>query len=61
MSRVSTEEFWTWEKLDTIKYDRHTYLAMDKCVDFERGLWLELVKFMWRKHQSVYQDHMKYV
>ena len=33
----------------------------DKCVDFERELWFELGKCMWRKHRSVYQDHMKYV
>ena len=42
-------------------YDGHYYLARDKCVDFGRELWFELVKFMWRKHRSVYQYHMKYV
>ena len=35
-SRVSTEDFWTWVKTDTIGYDGHPYLAIDNCVDFER-------------------------
>ena len=61
LSRVSTEDFWTWEKSDTIRYDGHAYLAINNCVDFERELWFELVKCMWRKHRSVYQYHMKYV
>ena len=58
---VSTEEFWTWAKTDTIGYDGHPYLAIDKCVDFKRELWFKLEKYMWRKHQSIYQDNMKYV
>ena len=61
LSIVSTEELWTWMKTDTIGYDGHLYLAIDKCVDFERELWFELENCMWRKHQSVYQDHMNYV
>ena len=60
LSGVSTEAFWTWEKLDTIGYDGNAYLEIDKCVDFERKLWFELVKCMCRKHRSVYQYHMKY-
>ena len=61
MSRLSTEEFWTWEKTDTPGYDGHPYLDNDKCIDFERELQFDLGKCTWRKHQSVYQDHMKYV
>ena len=34
---------------------------MDKCVDFERGVWFELGECMWIKHRSVYQDHLKYI
>ena len=30
-------------------------------MDFERGFWFELGKCMWRKHRSVYQDHLRYV
>ena len=42
-------------------YDGHPFLDQDKFVDFERGLWFELVKFICRKHRSVYQYHMKYI
>ena len=48
-------------KSDTIRYDGHAYLAIDKCVDYERELWFDLVKCMWRKYQTVYLDRMKYV
>ena len=61
LSGVSAEEFWTWVKTDTIGYAGNPYLAIDKCVKFERELWFELGKCMRRKHRSVYQDHMKYV
>ena len=42
-------------------YDGHYHIDMDKSVGFERELWFELGECMWRKHRSVYQDHMKYV
>ena len=58
---LSTDEFWYWAKKDSIGYDVHVYLGIDKCVDFKRELWFELGKFMWRNHWSVYQDHLKYV
>ena len=58
---VSIEDFWTGEKSDTIGYDGHAYLGINKCVEFERELWFDVEKCMWRKNQSVYQDHMKYV
>ena len=58
LTELSSEYFWTWENTDTTGYDRHAYLTLDKCVDFERELWFELVKCMWRNHRSVYQDHI---
>ena len=61
MNGIAAEEFWTWEKTDTTGYDGRPYLDIDKFVDFERELWFELGKYVWRKHRSVYQDHMKYV
>ena len=61
LAGIPTEDIWTWTKKDTTEYDGNEYLARDKCIDFERELWLELGKCMWRKYQSVYQDHMKYV
>ena len=53
LSGVSTEDFWNWAKTDTIGYDEHPYLTIDKCDKFERELWFELGKCMWRKHRSV--------
>ena len=61
MIRLFMEDFWNWAKTDNSGYDGYPYLANDKCVEFERELWFELGKCMWRKHRSVYQDHMKYV
>ena len=57
---ISTEDFWNWAKTDTIGYDGKPYLAIDKCVNFDKNLWFELGKCMWWKHRSVYQYHMKY-
>ena len=59
LSRISTEDFWTWVKLDTIGYDGHAYLAIDKCVGFKKELWFKLGKGMWRKHQRTFRDHAK--
>ena len=61
LTGLSAEDFWTWEKIDTMGCYGHDYLAVDKCVEFERELWFKLWKCMWRKHRSVYQYHMKYV
>ena len=61
MSGLSIEDFWTWAKTDTTGYYGHPYLSNDKCVKFEKDVWLDLGKCMWRRHRSVYQDHMKYV
>ena len=52
LTRLSAEDFWTWEKTDTMGYDGHDYLARYKCVDFDRELWFELGKCMWRKNRS---------
>ena len=34
---------------------------MEKCVDFKKDIWFELGKCMWRKHHSIFQDHLKYI
>ena len=61
LTGIAVGYLWTWVKTDTMGYDGHDYLARDKCVDFERELWLYLGKCVWRNHWSVYQDHMNYV
>ena len=61
MNGLAAEYFWTGAKTDTTGYEGHPYLAIYNLVDFERKLWFELGKCMWRKHRSVYQYHMNYV
>ena len=36
LAGLSTDDLWTWYKMDTTGYDGHSYLAMDKYVDFKR-------------------------
>ena len=61
MAGLSADDFCTWAKTYNTGYDVHAYLAMDKCIKFEREIWFEVGKYMWRKHWSVYQDHIKYI
>ena len=61
LGRISIEAFCTLAQTYTTGYDGHAHLAMDKSVIFERELWVKLGKFMWKNHQSIYQDHMKYI
>ena len=61
LAGLSAESFYTWAKTDTAGYDGHPFLARDKCVNFESYLWFELWKYMCRKHQGIYQDHIKYI
>ena len=61
LKELSTDEFLTWAKSNGIGYDGDAYLGLEKCVDFEKELWFELGKAMCRKHQIVYQGHLKYI
>ena len=61
LKEPSTENFWTWAQKDGTGYDRYAYLGLDKCVNFKKEIWFELGKCMSRNHQSVNQDHLKYV
>ena len=61
LKRLYTEDFWTWDKSDGIDYDKDDYLRLDKFVKFEKELWFELGKAIWRKYWSVFQDHLKYI
>ena len=60
LTRISAEYFWTWLETDTIGYDGNYYLVWYKYINFERYFWFELGNCIWRKHRSVYQDHMEY-
>ena len=59
LKEISTDNLCTRAKKYKIVYDEDAYLRLDKCVEFEKELWFELGKCMWRKHQSVYQDQLK--
>ena len=48
-----------WAKEDGIENNRDAYLRLENCVEFEKDLWFDLGKCMWRKHRSVFQDHLK--
>ena len=61
LTGLSADDFCTWAKTDTMGHYRHAYLAMDKCVGFERELWFYLGKCTWRKHQSVYHEDLNYI
>ena len=61
LTGLSAEAFWTWANTDTTGCYVHAYLALDQCVNFERGVWFDFLKYMWINHWSVYQDHMKYI
>ena len=58
---ISIDDLWTWVKSDGLACDRDTYMVLDKYADFKKELWLELVNSMWRKHRSVFQDHLNYI
>ena len=40
---------------------RDMYLGTDRCRKVEKYIWFDLGKSMRRKHQSTYQDHIKYI
>ena len=61
MKGLFTEDFWNRDHSDWIVYDGNAYLGLGKSIDFEKEIWFELGKAMWRKHQSVNQDHLKYI
>ena len=44
-----------------IDVDGNYYLGADKCINFEKDTWFKLGKSMWKKHQSFFQDHIKYI
>ena len=59
LKELSTDEFLTWGNKYCIVYDRDAYLELDKSANFEKDIWFNLGNCMWRKHQSVYQDHLE--
>ena len=61
MKELSTDDSYNWERKDVTGYDVDAYLGIDKCANLDKELWIKLGNCMWRKHQSVYQDHLIYI
>ena len=59
LRELSTDNFWYWENSDGLEDNRDAYLGLYKCVDFNKELWFELGKCMWRKYHSVFPNHLK--
>ena len=58
---VIMEKFRTWEKLYSVEVSGDMYLGAHRLLDFEKEIWFELGKIIWKKHRSVLQDHIKYI
>ena len=58
---ISTENFCTWDKIEGVGYEGDAYLWLYNCVKFNKELWFELGKEIWRKHRRVFQEHLKYI
>ena len=54
LKEISTDNFWIWEKKSRIGFDVDVYLGLETFVDFEKELWFELGKYVWRNYQSIY-------
>ena len=54
LKELSIEYLCTWDNSDGIEKYGDAYLPLDKCVNFEKDIWFELGKPMWRKHHSVF-------
>ena len=50
-----------WSKQYGLDDDRDAYLGVDMYINFKKDVWFMLLKSMWKKHQSVFQDHVKYI
>ena len=55
------EQLWTWTKTDALYGSDDIYLGPNRCSDFEKDIWFELGKSMWKRHHRIYQGHVKYI
>ena len=52
---VTMEQLWTWARKGGIGRSGHIYFGHDRCIDFEKDVWFNLGKIMWKRYQSVFQ------
>ena len=58
---VSMERFWTGSKVYTTNGMVDSIIRAERCAYFGKGVRFELVKSMWRKHRSIFQDRVNYI
>ena len=61
LKELSTNYLCTWDKSDGLAYNEDACLVLEKCVNFKKDIWLDLVKAVWRNHRIIFQDHLKYI
>ena len=55
------EKLWTWAKSDANDGFGDMYLGCDWCTEFDKEIWLDFGKRIWRKHRRTFQEHTKYI
>ena len=55
------EGFWDWDKADGLEADIDMTIGEENCKDFDKELWFELGKNIWKKYRRFFQDHVKYI
>ena len=55
------EYLWTCRNYYGYNTDGDTINGEETYKEFEKDLWFELDKSMWRKHQLLFQYHVKYI
>ena len=58
---MTMDRFYTWVEIDGIDTDGDDYSGVERCIDFDIYIWFKLGKSVWKKHRSVFQDHVKYI
>ena len=58
---VTMEQFWAWAEVDYIYGSGDMFLGTYRWNYFEKEVWFELGKSMWRKYISTLQYHVKYI
>ena len=53
--------FWHFCKADGLYCDSAVITNKDQCVDLDCALCLMLDRYMWKKHRSVFDEHIIYV
>ena len=58
---ITMQKFWTWSNLYGVNTSGYLYLGVYRCLNFNKYIWFEVGKSMRKKHQSVFQNRVKYI